>query len=260
MSYRTDIAYRYDGSFNGLMCCVFESFYSKEMPLGIFSPEDEQETLFELREIEADAEKAERVIESIPRKISLEAKSLVYHAFLTCLPEKELHILRFLHLGYRVGGKVTQMLTEPRVDVLNKAVQHLANEAHLLCGFVRFSEYDGALLSVIEPKNCVLPLLADHFSGRFPEETFMIYDKTHSYALVHQNGSCEIIRVDNLEIPEADANEESYRALWENFYNSIAIEGRYNPKCRMTHMPKRYWAHMTEFQRNDEDKLGRITD
>ena len=28
----------------------------------------------------------------------------------------------------------------------------------------------------------------------------------------------------------------------------IAIEGRYNPKCRMTHMPKRYWNTMTEFQ------------
>ena len=43
-------------------------------------------------------------------------------------------------------------------------------------------------------------------------------------------------------------NEEKYRALWRRFYDTIAVEGRENPKCRMTHMPKRYWAHLTEMQ------------
>lgn len=46
-----------------------------------------------------------------------------------------------------------------------------------------------------------------------------------------------------------------YRQLWTRFYNTISIEGRYNPKCRMTHMPKRYWAMMTEFQPDDQAAL-----
>ena len=29
--------------------------------------------------------------------------------------------------------------------------------------------------------------------------------------------------------------------------DAIAIKERYNPRCRMGHMPKRYWANMTEF-------------
>ena len=45
--------------------------------------------------------------------------------------------------------------------------------------------------------------------------------------------------------------ELDFRRLWRQFYDTVAIEGRYNPRCRMTHMPKRYWAHMTEFQAED---------
>jgi len=44
------------------------------------------------------------------------------------------------------------------------------------------------------------------------------------------------------------STERFYRDLWRRFYDTIAIEGRYNPKLRMTHMPKRYWGTMTEFQ------------
>ena len=29
----------------------------------------------------------------------------------------------------------------------------------------------------------------------------------------------------------------------------IGIEGRYNPKCRMTHMYKRFWKNMLEMDR-----------
>ncbi|MEG2653524.1 MAG: DUF4130 domain-containing protein, partial [Ruthenibacterium sp.] len=36
------------------------------------------------------------------------------------------------------------------------------------------------------------------------------------------------------------------RALWQRFYQTISIAARENPKCRMTHMPKRYWENMLE--------------
>ena len=44
---RPDLIYRYDGSFEGLMCCVYESFYKREMPLSIISREEAQQSLFE---------------------------------------------------------------------------------------------------------------------------------------------------------------------------------------------------------------------
>ena len=31
-------------------------------------------------------------------------------------------------------------------------------------------------------------------------------------------------------------------------YQTIAIPARHNPKCRMSHMPKRYWDNLPEMQ------------
>ena len=40
---------------------------------------------------------------------------------------------------------------------------------------------------------------------------------------------------------------QKYRELWRMFYRTVEVEERHNPKCRMGHMPKRYWRYMTEF-------------
>ena len=183
-------------------------------------------------------------------KIGSNAKELAEHAFLTCLPQKELWILRFLRLAFRHGPTVMNKLTQPAVHTLNKAVLHLQHESHQYQGFVRFSVSQGALWSVIEPKNQVLPLLAPHFCQRFCNEAFLIYDKTHDQALVYQNGRHEILPLLAFEPPEPDETELRYRKLWHTFYDSISIRDRENLRLRMTHMQKRYWKHLTEMQYN----------
>ena len=214
---RTVSGYEYDGSFEGLLCCVFESFARKEQPLDIRAEGEAQFTLCPPRRIETSGERARRVALSIPRKICPEAAGWVRDGFLSCAPHKELLILEFLRKGYRAGPQIVRMLQDETVAELFRAAQFVGNEAHLLKGFLRFVERDGMLTAVIDPKNFVLPLIAPHFAGRLPGETFLIYDRSHGMAL-----------------------------LWRQFYKTIAIEGRYNPKCRMTHCPKRYWQNMTE--------------
>ena len=39
----TDVAYRYDGSFAGFLCCVFESYARHEIPSEICPPEEGQQ-------------------------------------------------------------------------------------------------------------------------------------------------------------------------------------------------------------------------
>ncbi len=243
---RSDIAYLYDGSFQGLLCCVFESFERRELPYFIFTYENQTPVLFALREIQTDDARARRVLDGIRRKISNAARELVEYAFLTCLEEKELHILRFLHYGFKVGPKATADLTHPFVDVLEKAVRHLNNEAHLLLGFVRFREMAGVLVAEISPKNHVLPVIAPHFADRFSGERLLIVDRTHNEAMAYEKGKAEIFCFDALEL-SPDTTEEMYlQRLWRRFYDTIAIESRLNPRCRMGHMPKRYWAHLPE--------------
>lgn len=244
---RSDVIYQYDGSFDGLLCCVFESYDQKEIPADILSPGEHQAMLFAIKQVFTDEQRASRVLDSIPEKMGGAALDFVRHAFLTFLPQKEINILLFLRLGYRHGPSVMNMLANDVVSKLFKAVTHLKRESHLLKGFVRFSVVNNALTAEIEPKNCVLPLLAEHFCGRYPEEHFLIHDKTHGMALIYQPYRHAIIAIDGLQLPEPDEDEIAFRELWRLFYDTIAIEGRYNPKCRMSHMPKRYWKYMTEF-------------
>jgi len=80
---------------------------------------------------------------------------------------------------------------------LNKAVFAASHEAHLLTGFLRFSEQNGTLAAIITPKNRVLPPDLEHFSSRSMEK-HSYYDKTHHMALVHQPGQDAIIPLENL--------------------------------------------------------------
>jgi len=245
---RTDVIYLYDGSFEGLLCCVFEAYDKKENPADILSTNAAQSLFQETKWIETDSQKAQRVNSGICKNISLEAQELVRLGFLTCTPHKEMLILGFLRLGFVHKSKVLNMITDETVFSLQKAVRHLLKESHLFKGFVRFSVHGKALVAVIEPKNFVLPLLSEHFCNRYPNEAFMIFDKTNSVALVYRPKEAVLIPMQELVLPDIDEKEAEYRRLWKQFYDTIAIESRYNPRCRMTLMPKRYWKNMLEVQ------------
>ncbi|MCL1849668.1 MAG: TIGR03915 family putative DNA repair protein [Clostridiales bacterium] len=242
------VIYHYDGSLPGFFCCVYESVYRRELPSAIIPWKDAQPTLMQTKEIVTDHDKARRVRRSIPDKIGEDALDLIETVFLSCLDQKELRCLRFLLLGYREGRKTLHMLSHSDVAPLLNAERHLLREAHLLKGFIRFSDYGGVLAANITPKNFILPFIAHHFCARYAEEDFVIYDKNHKAGLIYENHKRSVVYLEEMPFPPADEAEERYRALWKNFYHTIAIEARENPKCRMTLMPKRYWENMTEME------------
>ncbi|MEG2833820.1 MAG: TIGR03915 family putative DNA repair protein [Ruthenibacterium sp.] len=246
-----NVIYLYDGSFEGLLCCIYESVYAHETPIDIVPEDLAQPSLFLQRAILTDEARAARVYESIPLKICPAASKLVQAVFLSCADGKEMLILRFLQMGYREGAQVMHLLAHPDVQPLLAAELHLKNECHLLLGFLRFSDFDGALVAVITPKNYVLPYLQAHFCNRYMQEDFLIFDKTHAAALVYQQRTAKIISLDTLTLPPESAEEAQYKALWKRFYTTISIAARENPKCRMTHCAKRYWTNMLEMPESE---------
>lgn len=247
MDRTANVRYLYDGTFDGLLCCVYESVYSREVPADICARAQAQPCLMEDRWIETDAERAQRVYRSIPKKICREAAELVRDVFCSCARDREWLILRFLLMGYRLGQQAYFMRGHAWVSPLFDAQRHLKNEAHLLLGFVRFSESGGVLTAQITPKNFVLPYIAGHFCRRLGVQPFLIWDKTHGAAFLREGGRARLFALDALELPAPDAPEAQFRALWRRFYDAIAIAQRENPTCRRTHCPMRYWENMTEF-------------
>lgn len=254
---RGGIVYEYDGTLDGFFCCVFESFQKKETPLDIRRFDASQLTLDPVQSIQTEMDKAARVRRSIPKKISQDAMWLIENIFLTFLEHKELHMLIFLQRGFAMGPDIMRDLTNDTVATLQKAQRHLLNESHRYKQFVRFSVSGRVLASIIKPLNQVLPLIAPHFIDRYPEEAFLIYDSTHGMALVYKPGQSAIVPVDSFVMNDPGEEELMYRDLWCEYYDAIAIEQRFNPKCRMNHMPKRYWDEMTEFCRSNKPGLKR---
>jgi probable DNA metabolism protein len=246
MSVWPQVTYVYDGSFAGFLTCVGESFFQKEYPFYFFLAGEEEYSLYPLRHIDTDEASARSVYAALKTKLSLPVRQLVEESFLTCLTQRERHIYDFIYACVYQGSALDP--SDDRALILSNAVRHLYGEVHLLKGFVRFSDYSGLLVAEISPKNRVLPLLRPHFCARYPNEAFLIYDETHKEALCYADGVWRIAPLDSLTLDAPDGKEEEIRQLWKQFYDSIAIKSRLNPKLRMSHMPKRYWKHMTELQ------------
>ena len=245
-----EIIYRYDGSFEGFLCCVFDSYVYKEYPVQFQDEAHLAQSLFPARWVGADPRHARRVLVSL-EKIDPYAKELTVKGFLTCAPDREVLLYRFIRALYDIGRPLLRQLSDEAVLPLLRAVRHLDGEVHLLKGFVRFSEFEGTLAGEIRPKNRVLPLLRGHFCSRMYNEVFLLYDRNHREALVHRPGQWAIVPMESFRMAAPSAEEAQYRRLWKRFYDTIEIKERRNPRLRMSNMPKRYWETMTEFQ--DED-------
>lgn len=242
-----EVVYEYDGSFEGLLCCIYESYTHKELPAAIVRDGELEPSLFEVRAVRTERAHAERVYRSFAR-YPRDVGRFLRHAFLTCLPDRELAIYRFVARLYREGAPLLSRLSDDCYLPLLRAVRRLYGEVEQYRGFVRFSDFGGVLAAEIEPKNRVLPLLCGHFCQRCHDETFFLYDRTHGEALFHAGGRTELVPLESFTMAPPDAAEAEYRRLWRRFYDTIAIRERENPTLRRTHMPKRYWAMLTELQ------------
>ena len=239
-------AYRYDGTFAGFLTCAWDALEGGTEPSAFLLPGDGA-TLWEERQVAADQGRARRLYAALSRRVSPAFQKLIARGFLTCLAEKELALLTLIRRGLREGDRVRLDLSDPVMARVNLALTKMWTEWDHLKGFVRFSELDGVLVGEIEPKNRVLPLLAPHFAARYSGERLALYDRTHHEIFLSDRGRWKLLPAEDFRMGPAGSGERACRAMWRRYYDTIAIEGRTNPKCQSTHLPKRYHHVMTEF-------------
>ena len=155
-----DVVYLYDGSFEGFLCCVFESFAQHEIPFAVWTPQRETSTLYPVKDIATDHATARRVFASFGSKLGAETEYLVSRDFLSGREDKELLLIRFLHLAFALGPGTVKREGHPVVAPLYAMKKSLDWEVDKFQGFVRFEEHDGMLGAVIHPKNYIPPCCA----------------------------------------------------------------------------------------------------
>ena len=242
-----EVQYLYDGSFAGFLTCVDTALHRQEMPVSIAGEQDAPLSFYPEIKIDTDQAKARRVYAALRRSSPRGAKLIAY-GFLTCLPQRELLLFQLIRRIRQEGPGFLSRPSDPDVFPIRKAVRHLMGECEKLRGFVRFSEIQGVLTGEIQPKNRVLPLLKSHFCQRLHQEQFFLYDRTHREVLLYTHGQSRILPLDEFCMAGPDAQEAAFRCLWRQFFQSVAIAERTNPRCQQTQMPLRYRSTMTEFQ------------
>ena len=57
----TDTVYRYDGTFQGFLCCIFESYSRKEIPAAVCAPDRGQISFYDSCEIVTGPARCKRI-------------------------------------------------------------------------------------------------------------------------------------------------------------------------------------------------------
>jgi len=242
------LCYTYDGSFNGLLTTIHEIYYRRQKPQEIVPAGSFNRQLFVRQEhIACDEDKAARVYDAIDSKISSRALGNAYCAYLSEHPRVGMWIYEYLRLGWKLGPGVDLRLAEERVHRVHKLAGKVKTEQHRLLGLVRFQLYQGDIYyAALEPDHNVLELLAPHFASRLSDQNWIIHDLRRDLAVVFNRKEWVATGFTLKQKLELEQDEQYYQRLWRQYYDSIAISTRKNPRLQKQCMPERYWKHLVE--------------
>jgi len=238
----------YDGSFEGLLTSIYDSFYSKPSPEWIYNKYELKEFLMgEVIDITTDKTKFERVKNGIIKKIDSLAFKKVYLVYLSNHKDKEIVILNYLKMAFKLKKDVHNFLNLDIVLLVDAINRRVLLESHRFEGFIRFNFInDRFLYSSIEPDNDILDIVAEHFKNRFPNEYWIIHDISRDKALIYDSKSYEIIPMSIKDYEELQKYNDKYALLWKEYFKSTTIIERKNTTLQKRMMPKRYWKHIME--------------
>jgi probable DNA metabolism protein len=247
----------YDKSFEGLLTCVFDAYRLKDFPEQLLM-EGEPLPLFcdHHYTIVTDKEKAERVWTGLNKRLSPSAIHEITLCWLSELAYIDLLLFHFMRKVIDSPVNIETNFADSDVLQMAQIYKKVSYEGHRLMQFARFQKTnDGIFFAPLEPLYNTLPLCIAHFRDRFADQRFVIYDMHRHYGYYYDlHTVTEISFADETErfvdgklnADIADKDELDYQRLWQNYFATIAIKERINPRKQRSDMPVRYWKYLTE--------------
>jgi probable DNA metabolism protein len=251
--------YTYDGSFEGLLTVLFRIYDRKSAPNSIQPADAAQGGLFaQPVAIETDETLATRTWDGLVRFMPQDARARLYHVFLSEDPERELLIFRYADMALRTGRDISENYADATVRRCQRLAQQLFREKHRMEAFVRFEKaQDGLFHATIEPDFDVLPLIGAHFTKRYADQRWLIFDKKRHYGLYYDLTRTNIVEFETsgatlrrgeLSATVLDEREPLFKILWQAYFDHVNIPERKNLKLHYRHIPRRYWKYLSEKQ------------
>jgi probable DNA metabolism protein len=249
--------FTFDNTFEGLLTLVFESYRLKVFPDEILSGEGSQNVLFgSTITIGTDVQKAERVWNGIITNSSEVNGHRIYRTFLAGQTGTPILLAKFIRLIMDSDRNQETNFSEPLVVEVNKLHQKVCKEAHRVQMFVRFQKtVEGSYYASFAPMYDVLPLCIPHFKDRFADQMWIIYDLKRNYGYLYDLKTVTRVVFDELKVNPQNGqlystlladDEKLFQQLWKQYYKSICIQERKNPKVHRQLLPQRFWKYLPE--------------
>ncbi|PJJ58812.1 TIGR03915 family putative DNA repair protein [Hymenobacter chitinivorans] len=252
--------YAYDGSFEGLLTVLFSIYDRKAAPNSIQPEGAVQGGLFtQPLLVETHEASAARVWEGLLHHMQEEARTRLFHAFLSEQADRELLIFRYVDLAMRSSQDIAENYTNDNVRRVAHLSQQMGREKHRMEAFVRFEKTSDELFhATIEPDFDVLPLIAPHFTKRYADQRWLIYDQRRHYGLYYDLHRTDIVQFEpdtaaprrsgGVSATVLDEREPLFKVLWQTYFDHVNIPERKNIKLHRRHIPLRYWKYLSEKQ------------
>lgn len=248
----------YDGSFDGFLTCVFESFDLKLKQVIIQKSSRPQTNLFATSvNVITDETKSNRVWAGLKKKLSSSACNQMYYTFLSEQPEVEMLLYDYIKKAFDNEHSIATDFSDPSVLKVAQIAKMVGREKHRMEAFIRFKlTKDDIYFANIDPDFDVLPIILKHFKSRYADQKWLIYDLKRSYGIFYDLKTVETIHLemaDDFDATKTDSlyfseDEMDFQTLWKNYFDSTNIASRKNMKLHIRHVPKRYWKYLSEKQ------------
>jgi len=200
------------------------------------------------RRVDGDVRAAQRVATGIRNLAGRRAWIALGWAFRHSGPRKESLLAEFIRSCVKYGPSTLDRLTDAGVVETLVRARAVKAEAHRYLGLLRFQTVDGqGWYAAYEPDHDVTGLLVGPFHRRMEGLDWMIHDVGRGKAWVCQNGAGRgVTGVVVSSVPSGEVHEASYQALWRQYFQTIAVRERLNPRCQRSKMPVKTWNHLVE--------------
>lgn len=254
------VIFTFDRSFEGVLTAVFDAYSLKLFPDELIG-EGEPLPLFydEIHAVRTDKERGERVWKALKKKLSRFALQSLLYVWMSELPEAPSLLFRYIRKAIDTGRSIEKNFGDADVLEVFKIEKKVAAERMNLLQFVRFQKAkDGVYVAALEPLYNVLPLTIAHFRDRFADQKWLLYDIRRQYGYYYDLKEAREIKFEDTEavflqtgqLPDGqmDEDERLYRRLWKEYFETVAIKSRLNPRKQRKDMPVRFWKYLTEKQ------------
>ena len=248
----------YDKTFEGLLSAVFDAYNMNIFPEKLLQSGEIPPMFTDTTHtVVSDTENSNRVWKGLQQKLQKKACNMLTHVWLSELKGSDELLFRYICKLFATNQKFQFNFGDVDVLEVQKIARKVAHEAHYLVQFVRFQKAsDNIFFAPVKPQFNALPLAINHFTDRFADQQWVIYDLRRKYGYYYDLHTTQEItfKVDDhllsgkLDETLMAEDEKTFQDLWKNYFKAMTIKERINPRLHKKNMPVRFWQYLTEKQ------------